>query len=122
MKNGSTPSVRAGRQSARPTAWAAAPDSARAALLGLKPISSAMARMRRRVASDTPGWPLSAYDTAPLDTPARRATSAIVGRFTGAAPIPWSVLVGSVREVAVTVLPSHGGRTDQDFVNPPYVI
>ncbi|GIF36318.1 hypothetical protein Axi01nite_06290 [Actinoplanes xinjiangensis] len=35
-----------------------------------------------RVASETPGWPLSAYDTAPLDTPARRAMSAIVGRFT----------------------------------------
>ena len=39
-----------------------------------------------------PAWPLSAYETAPLDTPARRAMSAIVGRFTraprrfGAAP------------------------------------
>ncbi|GAA0366905.1 hypothetical protein GCM10009541_06650 [Micromonospora gifhornensis] len=42
--------------------------------------------MRCRVASETPGWPLSAYDTAPLETPARRATSAIVGRFTGVRP------------------------------------
>nr|BFE68351.1 hypothetical protein GCM10020092_016520 [Actinoplanes digitatis] len=65
-----------------PTARELAPDRARAALFGLKPISSAMATMRRRVASETPGWPLSAYDTAPLDTPARRAMSAIVGRFT----------------------------------------
>ncbi len=40
--------------------------------------------MRWRVASETPGWPLSAYDTAPLETPARRATSAMVGRFTAA--------------------------------------
>ncbi|BCL16124.1 hypothetical protein GCM10017556_38630 [Micromonospora sagamiensis] len=36
------------------------------------------------MASETPGCPLSAYDTAPLETPARRATSAMVGRFTGA--------------------------------------
>ena len=38
--------------------------------------------IRRRVASETPGWPFSAYETAPLETPARRAISAIVGRFT----------------------------------------
>src|SRR5687768_9348139 len=81
MKNGSMLSMRAGRHRVRPTARALAPDRARAALLGLKPISCAMATMRCRVASDTPGCPFSAYDTAPLDTPALRAMSAIVGRF-----------------------------------------
>src|SRR5262245_36502283 len=82
MKNGSTLRIRAGRLSVRPTAAALAPDRARAALFGLKPISRAIAMIRCRVASDTPGWPFRAYDTAPLDTPARSAMSAIVGRFT----------------------------------------
>src|SRR3954452_21941486 len=82
MNQGSMPRIRAGRQRVRPTARALAPDRARAALFGLKPISSAIAMMRCRVASDTPGCPFSAYDTAPLDTPARRAMSAIVVRFT----------------------------------------
>ncbi|GAA2310217.1 hypothetical protein GCM10010149_70700 [Nonomuraea roseoviolacea subsp. roseoviolacea] len=36
-----------------------------------------------RLASDTPGRSFRAYETATLDTPARRAMSAIVGRFTG---------------------------------------
>jgi hypothetical protein len=57
-------------------------DKARAALLGWNPISAAMAMIRSRVAADTPGWPLSANDTAALVTPARRATSLMVGRFT----------------------------------------
>ncbi|GHH59429.1 hypothetical protein GCM10018781_02610 [Kitasatospora indigofera] len=39
------------------------------------------------MASDTPGRPLRAYDTAPLDTPAARATSLMVGRLTRA-PVP----------------------------------
>ncbi len=83
MKNGSTPRKRAGRHRASPTVLALAPFSARAALLGRQPISSAMARMRARVDAETPGWPFRAYDTAPLETPARLAMSAIVGRFTG---------------------------------------
>src|SRR5690349_11934111 len=82
MNQGSMPRIRAGRHRVRPTALARAPERARAALLALNPISSAIERMRLRVASETPGWPLRAYDTAPLDTPARRAMSAIVGRFT----------------------------------------
>src|SRR5690242_11871725 len=82
MNQGSMPRMRAGRHRVRPTARALAPDRARAALFGLNPISCAMATMRCRVASETPGCPLSAYETAPLDTPARRAMSAIVGRFT----------------------------------------
>jgi hypothetical protein len=32
-----------------------------------------MARIRSRVAAETPGWPLSTNDTAALVTPARRA-------------------------------------------------
>jgi hypothetical protein len=60
MKNGSMPSARAGRQIARPMAYAAAPESARAAVFGFQPSSSAMARTRARVASETPAWPLRA--------------------------------------------------------------
>ncbi|GGT74015.1 hypothetical protein GCM10010272_16820 [Streptomyces lateritius] len=55
MKKGSTPSVDAGRRTTRPTAWARAPLSARAALLGRQPSSSAIALIEARVASDTPG-------------------------------------------------------------------
>ena len=53
--------------------------SARAALCGRQLICSAIFRIRSRVASLTPGRPFSANDTAPLDTPARFAMSAIVG-------------------------------------------
>ena len=60
MKNGSTPSVSAGRAMTRPTVCARAPDSDRAARLGRHPISSAISRMRRRVSAETPGRPLSA--------------------------------------------------------------
>src|SRR4051794_27271268 len=113
MKKGSMPSIRAGRHRARPTALAVAPESARAALLGLNPISAAIARIRCRVASDTPGWPFSAYDTAPLETPARRATSAMVGRFTGAL-LHWSGPRGPVSAAGVTggchaTAPRRGG-------------
>jgi hypothetical protein len=66
-----------------PNAPARPSDSARAALLGWNPTSAAMARMRSRVAADTPGWLLRANDTAALVTPACLATSAMVGRFTG---------------------------------------
>src|ERR1022692_4337182 len=66
-----------------PHAPALAADSARAALLGYQPSSSATARMRRRVASASPGRLFSAKDTAPLETPARRAISAMVTRLVG---------------------------------------
>src|SRR4029450_4808266 len=79
--------IRAGRLKVSPTAFALALDSARAALLGLKPISRAIATIRCRVASDTPGWPLRAYETAPLETPARWAMSAIVGRCFTRSPL-----------------------------------
>ncbi|GAA2403545.1 hypothetical protein GCM10010420_33500 [Streptomyces glaucosporus] len=51
-----------------------------------------MASTLARVASDTPGRPLSAKDTALLVTPARRAMSTIVGRFT-ATPSPRAAVV-----------------------------
>jgi hypothetical protein len=59
-KKGSEANVRAGLAKASPQAPARDADNARAARLGCHPISSAIARMRRRVGSDTPGWPLSA--------------------------------------------------------------
>ena len=76
------PSVRAGKSKTRPNAPARPSDKARAAQFGWKPRSCAMARMRARVAAETPGWPLSANDTAAFVTPARLAMSARVGRFT----------------------------------------
>src|ERR1700759_5551491 len=66
-----------------PNAVARPSDKARAALLGWKPTSAAMARIRSRVAAETPGWSLRANETAALVTPARLATSTMVGRFTG---------------------------------------
>jgi hypothetical protein len=60
IMNGSTPSIFAGRASTSPNAPARAADSARAALLGCQPISAASSITRRRVDSDTPGWPLRA--------------------------------------------------------------
>src|ERR1700749_2230282 len=65
-----------------PNAPALPLDRARAALLGWNPSSAAIAAMRSRVAADTPGCPLSANDTAAVVTPARLATSLMVGRFT----------------------------------------
>ena len=81
MKNGSMPRVRAGRSITRPNASALPAVRARAALLGWKPISWAIARMRSLVAAETPGWPFSAKETAALVTPARCAMSAMVGRL-----------------------------------------
>ena len=81
MKNGSMPSVRAGRSITRPNTPDLPAVSARAALLGWKPISSAIARIRSLVAAETPGWPFSAKETAALVTPARWAMSVMVGRF-----------------------------------------
>ena len=93
MKKTSTPSVRAGRSMIRPNAPARPSDRARAALLGSKPISAAMARMRSLVAAETPGWPFRAKETAALVTPARRAMSAMVGRLIGG---PFSALYPSI--------------------------
>jgi len=53
-------------------------ESERAALFGRQPSSSAIRRMRSRVESARPGRSLSAYDTAPFETPASRAMSLIV--------------------------------------------
>ena len=78
MKNGSSAIVRAGRASTSPHASARAAESARAARFGYQPSSFAIARIRSRVSSETPGRPLSAYETAPFDTPARSAMSLIV--------------------------------------------
>ena len=80
MKNGSSASVRAGRASTSPHASARAADSARAARFGYQPSSCAIARIRSRVSSETPGRPFSAYETAPFETPARSAMSRIVTR------------------------------------------
>ena len=78
MKKGSSARVCAGRARTSPHASARAAESARAARFGYQPSSSAMARMRSRVPSDTPGRPFSAYETAPFETPARSAMSLIV--------------------------------------------
>ena len=80
MKNGSSASVLAGRASTKPHASARAAERARAARFGYQPSSSAIERMRSRVSSETPGRPLSAYETAPFETPARSAMSLIVIR------------------------------------------
>ena len=74
---------RAGRRAARAAARsrAPAPRSAPAPMaLGRQPSSSAASRIRRRVDSATPGRSLTANDTAADETPARAATSSIVGR------------------------------------------
>lgn len=55
--------------------------SDRAAADGRHPYSSAMRNTRSRVAGETPGRPLRAYDTTAIDTPAARATSVMVGRL-----------------------------------------
>ena len=80
MKNGSSASVLAGRASTSPHASARAAESARAARFGYQPSSRAIVRIRSRVSSETPGRPLSAYETAPFETPARSAMSRIVIR------------------------------------------
>ena len=79
-KNGSTSSVSTWRASSRPIAPARARLSARAGALGLQPSSAAASRIRARVASPTPRRPFMANETAAEDTPARRATSSMVGR------------------------------------------
>ena len=78
MKKGSSAIVAAGRARTRPNASARAAESARAARFGYQPSSRAIVTMRSLVSSETPGRPLSAYETAPFDTPAREAMSLIV--------------------------------------------
>ncbi len=80
-KNGSAPTSAGSRAITRPTAKARACESERADALGDQPSSAATVMIRSRVASATPGRPLSANDTAAFETPASRATSAIVGSF-----------------------------------------
>ena len=79
-KNGSALSVSGCRAITSPTVSARDEDSARARWLGVNPSSAATARIRSRVASATPGRSFRANETAPRETPAARATSAIVGR------------------------------------------
>src|SRR4051794_4018875 len=81
-KNGSARSVSGDRAMTRPTARAFDTESARALELGVQPSSAAVRRMRSRVVGLTPGRSLSAKETAPFETPAARATSAIVGLVT----------------------------------------
>ena len=69
-KNASARRISGGRAMTRPTASALDTDSARARGLGDQPSLSAASRMRRRVSGEMPGRPLSANETAPLDTPA----------------------------------------------------
>src|SRR4051794_19767174 len=83
VRNGSSVKVAALRTTQKPIVADRAPESARTALLGVHPISAAIARILSRVEFETPGRPLSAEDTAPLETRARSARSAIVGRVTG---------------------------------------
>ena len=83
MKNGSSARIRDGRAITSPHECARAAESERAARFGYQPSSWAIASTRARVASDTPGCPLRAYETAPFDTPARSAMSAMVALRAG---------------------------------------
>ena len=78
-KNGSDPSVSCERAITRPRLPDRRKDNARAVEFGVKPSSSATRRIRSRVSWETPGRPFRAKETAALDTPARAATSEIVG-------------------------------------------
>src|SRR5215211_8575318 len=93
-----------------PTANARDRDSALALVLGCHSRSRAAARIRSRVWGASPGRSLSANDTAPLDTPARRATSMIVGsRRAGRGPVD-RPLLGSW--VCRTLAPMPSGPVD----------
>jgi len=78
QKNGSAPRVSGVRAITSPTASARETDSALPRRLGVQPRSRATERIRSRVSAATPGLPFSAKDTAPFETPATRATSAMV--------------------------------------------
>jgi hypothetical protein len=87
-KNGSARSVSGRRERTSPTANALETERALALEFGVHPRSRAASRMRSRVSGATPGRSLRANDTALFDTPAARATSAIVGRGTfGTKPV-----------------------------------
>src|ERR1035438_7409248 len=90
-----------------PHTSARAADSARAALLGYQSSSPATERMRRRVTSESPGRLFSANETAPLETPALRAISAMVTRLPGTLP---SDTVRSLGEI-LTGTATIGNRT-----------
>ena len=104
MKNGSSAIVLAGRARISPQASAREAERARAARFGYQPSSSAIARIRSRVSSETPGRPFSAYETAPLETPARSAMSLIVVRRPG----PISVLINILSTASQR--PARAGR------------
>src|SRR5664279_227670 len=78
MKNVSIARVFPGRARTRPHASARAAERERAARFGYHESSSAISRIRLRVLSESPGRSFSAYETAPLETPARSAMSLIV--------------------------------------------
>ena len=81
MNHGATPNESAVEVgSTRPIVSLRELASRRAELSGNQPRASAAARMRSRVDADTPGRPLRAYEAALIETPARSATSLIVGR------------------------------------------
>ena len=81
MNHGATPKVSAVEPgSTRPIVSLRALASRRAELSGSQPSASAAARMRSRVVAETPGRPLRAYEAALMETPARSATSRMVGR------------------------------------------
>src|SRR4051794_2046037 len=82
-KNASSSSAAASRARTSPIARVRASVNARALAEGRQPSSRAAARIRARVTDETPGRSLTANDTAAAETPARRATSAIVGRRRG---------------------------------------
>ena len=78
-KNGSDPSVSCERAITKPRFPDRRNDNARAVEFGVKPSSCATRSTRSRVFWETPGRPFRAKETAALDTPARAATSEIVG-------------------------------------------
>ena len=83
MNQGASPKVSAVcRANARPIVSLRALASRRAELSADQPISAAAASTRSRVAAEAPYWLFSAYEAVLIDTPARRATSEIVGRPT----------------------------------------
>src|SRR3954447_11640257 len=100
-KNASTSSCAASRASTSPIARVRASVSARALAEGCQPSSRAATRMRSRVSGETPGRSLTANETAAADTPARRATSAMVGRRR---------VVSGRRSGVVVSLPGDGER------------
>ena len=78
-KNGSEPSNTGSRVRVSANVSVRREARARAVRLGVKPRSAAASRTRCRVCWLTPGLSFIARLTAPFDTPARAATSEIVG-------------------------------------------